>query len=254
MQFEHRYGSLALVLIATLSLAACQRAAEPPAMGEATRPQATEPAAAGAVTLPAPAVLPDDVPPEGVLHAYVWECDGNLTLQVRNLFREEAITIDLHEGERKLPRVVSASGAKYADETLTFWTKGNEATFERKGTPPVDCRESRAQSLLADARVRGVVYRGTGNEPSWIVEVGPATRLLFVTNFGEERHEFGGFSTRGADSIGVTVFMARRGDEEIKVTVAREACIDNMSGQEFDHRMVVEFAGQSLRGCAAAVR
>jgi membrane-bound inhibitor of C-type lysozyme len=246
MQFETRHGSLALVLIATLSLAACQRAAEPPATVETAPPPTT--------TEPAPTVLPDDGLPDGVLHAYVWECDGDLTLNVRNLFREDAVTIALHEGERKLPLVVSASGAKYADDTITFWTKGNEATFERKGTPAVNCREVRAKSLLADARVRGVAYRGTGNEPGWMVEIGPATRLLFVTNFGEERHEFGDASTPGADSSGVTVFTARHGNEEITVTVAREACIDDMSGAEFDHRMVVEFAGQSLRGCAAAVQ
>ena len=245
MQFEHKNGSLALMLATLLSLASCQRAAEPPTTVEAAPPPATE---------PAPAALPDDAPPEGVLHAYVWECDGDLTLDVRNLFREDAVTIALHEGERKLPLVVSASGAKYADETITFWTRGNEATFERKGTPPVNCREVRAKSLLADARVRGVAYRGTGNEPGWMVEIGPATRLLFVTNFGEERHEFGDASTPGADSSGVSVFTARHGNEEIKVTVAREACIDDMSGAEFDHRMVVEFAGRSLRGCAAAVQ
>ena len=245
MQFEPGHGSLALVLTATLSLVACQRAAEPPAAVEVASPPATGPAATA---------LPDEALPEGVLHAYVWECDGNLTLDVRNLFREDAVTIALHEGERKLPLVVSASGAKYADETITFWTKGNEATFERTGTPPVNCREVRARSMLADARVRGVIYRGTGNEPGWMVEIGPATRLLFVTNFGEQRHEFGDFSAGDAGSTGVTVFMARRGDEEIKVTLAREACIDDMSGAEFDHRMLVEFGGQSLRGCAAAVR
>lgn len=254
MRLERKHGLLALVLAATLSLAACQRAAETPAAVETAPPPATEPAPAAAVTLPAPTVLPDEALPEGVLHAYVWECDGDLTLNVRNLYREDAVTIDLHEGERKLPLVVSASGTKYADETLIFWTKGSEATFERKGTPPVNCREVRAKSLLADARLRGVVYRGTGNEPGWLVEIGPATRLLFVTNFGGERHEFGGFSTRGADSIGVTVFMARHGDQQIKVTVAREACTDDMSGWEFDHRMVVEFGGQSLRGCATAVQ
>jgi putative lipoprotein len=254
MQLERNHRSLALVLMVMLPLAACQRAAEPPAVAEATPAPATEPAPAAAVTLPAPAVLPDAAPPQGVLQAYVWECDGDLTLNVRNLFREDAVTLDLHEGERKLPLVESASGAKYADETLTFWTKGSEATFERKGTPPVQCREVRARSLLADARLRGVVYRGTGNEPGWMVEIGPATRLLFVTNFGEERHEFGSLSTRGADSIGVTVFMARHGDQEIKVTVAREACTDDMSGAEFDHRMVVEFAGQTLRGCGSAVQ
>jgi membrane-bound inhibitor of C-type lysozyme/uncharacterized membrane protein len=246
MQFDQKNGSLALVLATLLSLAACQRAAEPPAAVESTTPSAA--------TSPSVTALPDDAPPEGVLHAYVWECDGDLTLNVRNLFREDAVTIGLHEGERKLPLVVSASGAKYADDTITFWTKGNEATFERKGTPPVNCREVRARSLLADARVRGVVYRGTGNEPGWVVEIGPATRLLFVTNFGQERHEFGDLSARDADSAGATVFMARHGDEEIKVTVAREACIDDMSGAEFDHRMAVEFGGQSLLGCAAAVQ
>lgn len=236
MHFEHKNGSLALVLATLLSLTACQRAAEP------------------TTTEPAPTALPDAALPEGVLHAYVWECDGDLTLDVRNLFREDAVTIALHEGERKLPLVGSASGARYADETITFWTKGNEATFERMGTPPVNCREVRARSLLADARVRGVAYRGTGNEPGWMVEIGPSTRLLFVTNYGEERHEFGDLSTRDGDSTGVTIFMARHGDVEIKVTVAREACIDDMSGAEFDHRMVVEFGGQSLRGCAAAVQ
>ena len=254
MQFEPRHGSLALVLTTLLSLAACQRAAESPTTAEVAPPPATEPASAVTAPSPAPTVPPDDAPPEGVLQAYVWECDGDLTLDVRNLFREDAVTIALHEGERKLPLVVSASGAKYADETITFWTKGNEATFERKGTPPVNCREVRAKSLLADARVRGVAYRGTGNEPGWMVEIGPATRLLFVTNFGEERHEFGDASTPGADPSGATVFTARHGNEEIKVTVAREACVDDMSGAEFDHRMVVEFGGQSLRGCAAAVQ
>ena len=56
--------------------------------------------------------------------------------------RENAITLDMHEGPRKLPLVVSASGAKYADGSITFWTKGSTATFERKGSAPVECREN----------------------------------------------------------------------------------------------------------------
>jgi uncharacterized membrane protein len=252
MQLERIHGSPALLLVALICLTACQRAAEPPAGAEASRP------AAGAETpvtvAPAPAGHVDGALPEGVLHAYVWECDGGLTLNVRNLFREDAVTLGLHEGERKLPRVASASGAKYADETVTFWTKGREATFERKGTPALNCRELRARSLLADARVRGVLYRGTGNEPGWVVEIGPGTRLLFVANFGQERHEFDGVGTTGPDASGVTVFTGQHGDEAIKVTVIREVCLDDMSGAEFDHRMVVESGDQILRGGAAAAR
>ena len=58
MQFEHKNGSLALVLATLLSLASCQRAAEPPTTVEAAPPPATEPAST---------VVPDDAPPEGVL-------------------------------------------------------------------------------------------------------------------------------------------------------------------------------------------
>jgi membrane-bound inhibitor of C-type lysozyme len=103
---------------------------------------------------PTAATVAEDAPPEGVLRAYVWRCDDGQTLKMRNLFREQAIALDLHEGTRKLPQVVSADGARYADEAVIFWIKGSSASFERKGTPVVNCQEDRAQSLLEDARLQ----------------------------------------------------------------------------------------------------
>jgi putative lipoprotein len=153
-----------------------------------------------------------------------------------------------------LPLVVSASGAKYADETITFWTKGNEATFERKGTPPVNCREVRAKSLLADARVRGVAYRGTGNEPGWMVEIGPGNRITYIAMYGEERHEFANVTEPGGEAAGARVFMADTDRGPFKVTVTTETCLDDMSGDAFDHRMLVEWGEETRRGCATAVQ
>jgi membrane-bound inhibitor of C-type lysozyme/uncharacterized membrane protein len=252
MPLARTLAPFTLTLAAAMVLGGCGRKETPPA-AEGPVADVAAPATAPATATAAPTVTLEALP-DGVLHAYVWECDGGMTLNVRNLYRENAVTLDLHEGERKLPLVTSASGARYADETVTFWSKGSEATFERKGAPPVACRELRRQSLLADARLRGLAYRGTGNEPGWLVEVGPAPRLLFVTNFGEERHEFDAATTGGADPAGVTVFTAERGAETIKVTVARETCVDNMSGWEFDHRMVVEFGGRTLNGCASGLQ
>ena len=87
MRLPGRFAVSLAMLAALASLAACQRgsneSAEPPA--------------------PAPA-RETDAPPEGVLRVYVWECDGGLTLTMKNLFRENAITIGLHEGARRLPR------------------------------------------------------------------------------------------------------------------------------------------------------
>lgn len=200
-------------------------------------------------------VAPTDTPPpEGVLRAYVWECDGGLTLRMKNLYRENAITLEMHEGPRKLPQVVSASGAKYADGSLMFWTKGSTAMFERQGSPTVNCRELRAQSLLADARERGVIFRGIGNEPGWTVEIGPGARLQFVTNYGQESHEFDAAVASAGSAAGQRLFTAEHGAERIEVSVTPEACADDMSGEAFDHRMIVKYGGETRRGCAMVLQ
>jgi len=222
----------ALVGAVLVTLAGCNRAANEP------------PAAPGA---PDPSDASDEP-----LQAYVWNCDDGQTIRMRNLLREDAITIEMHEGGRKLPRAVSASGARYSDGSLTFWTKGDTASLERQGSAPVNCRQNRFESLLADARARGVTIRGTGNEPGWTVEVGPGSRLEFVTNYGQDRHAFG--AATGNDGGGARVYSATDGARSIKVTVTAEPCTDDMSGWAFDHRMVVEFGGQTFRGCATDLR
>ena len=115
-----------MAAIAATLLAACQRKQQPAATATDAAPATT---AAPVAAAPAPATPVDEAPPEGVLRAYVWQCDDGHTLKMRNLYRENAIAIDLHEGTRKLPGVPSASGAKYDDGTASFFSKGSEAVF-----------------------------------------------------------------------------------------------------------------------------
>ena len=245
-------AATALLLVSLPILTACNRSQDQPA------PSATEPVAAPESSPAAQAARPsadsDVPPPEGVLRAYVWNCDGGLTLNMKNLYREAAITLDLPEGPRRLPQVVSASGASYSDGSLTFWTKGDTATLERQGSAPVQCREARYESLLADARERGVRFRGRGNEPGWTVEIGPGTRLEFVTDYGQERHAFDAASESGSETAGARVFRAEHGSQRIKVSVTTEACTDDMSDERFAQQMIVEFGGRSYRGCATTLQ
>ena len=179
-----RLFMVSLAGLALIAAAGCQRKDSAHGRNRCGR----EPAAA---TAPAPAPTPaaDEVP-AGVLRAYVWHCADGQTLVMRNLIREKAIAIDFHDGTRRLDQTASASGARYADSVMVFWTKGSAATLERKGTPAVRCEERRADSLREDARVRGVVYRALGNEPGWILEVGPASKLSWTTNYGQDRYDF----------------------------------------------------------------
>ena len=246
-------SSAALLSAILVALAGCNRAAnEPPYASEPEQAAAAPEAAPSAENAPPADTSATGTPaPDEPLQAYVWNCDDGQTIRMRNLLRENAISIEMHEGGRKLPLAVSASGARYTDGSLTFWTKGDTALFERQGSTPVNCRQNRFESLLADARVRGVTFRGTGNEPGWTVEIGPGSRLEFVTNYGQDRHAF---ETATESSEGSTrFFSAANGERSIKVTVSTDACTDDMSGWSFDHRMVVELGGQTYRGCATAL-
>jgi membrane-bound inhibitor of C-type lysozyme len=231
---------VALAVLAVCGLAACQR--QPPAEPAVATP---EPAATSAPAA-APAVI-DDEPPTGVLRAYVWECADGQTLVMRNLFREKAVAIDFHDGTRRLDQAISASGAKYADTVVSFWTKGSTATLERQGTAPVQCEERRAASLREDARVRGVVYRALGNEPGWVLEVGPASRLSWTTNWGQDRFDFEQVQATTAPD-GATVYTAQQGDVSIRASIQAGRCVDD-GEVEFDHVVTVESGGQTLRGC-----
>ena len=246
----------AAVVIAALAASLASLGGTGRASADADPPKRPTPAATRPVSSnpPLPAVRDEAPPPEGVLRAYVWGCDGGLTLRMKNLLREDAITLDMHEGPRGLPRVMAASGAKYSDGSLTFWTKGSTAMLERAGSAPVNCRELRAESLIADARERGVRYRGTGNEPGWLVEIGPGSRLLFAGDHGQDRREFDDMTEREGSPTGVLDFDAGAGPQRIAVTLTRTPCDDDMSGARSDFRMDVEFGGKHLAGCATAIR
>jgi uncharacterized membrane protein len=251
------HAILPAVLLAALALAtACKPrdTPEPPAPLPQGSSEVTPPAASTAdpasAPPPAPMAAAADEPPEGVLRVYVWKCAGGQTLRMKNLFRENAITLEMHEGPRKLPNVVSASGAKFSDGSLTFWTKDRTATLERTGEPPVQCEQDRVESIRADARERGVLIRGTGNEPGWVVEVGPDTRLMWLGDFGNDRREFQATGS-SSDPSGTATYTAATDVGQIEVVVQKTPCTDNMSGEPFDHTMTVEIDGRTFQGCAA---
>ncbi len=144
---------LTVAIAIAVPLAGCKRATSPATNGIASE---SEPASAAVSQMPATAAraaVPAMELPEDVLRAYVWSCDDGQKIVMRNLLREKAIAIDLHDGTRRLEQTASASGARYQDAFVTFWTKGGTATLERRGAPLVKCTELREESMKEDARL-----------------------------------------------------------------------------------------------------
>src|SRR5512143_4321794 len=118
MKYARLASGLVVVAVSTAWVTACQRKAQS-ALPVAATP-APSPAATAHVV---PTAAAEEGPPAGVLRAYVWQCDDGRTFTVRNLWRENAVAIDLHDGTHKLLQERSASGVKYADGNATFWTR-----------------------------------------------------------------------------------------------------------------------------------
>lgn len=137
----------ALLIAAAASTAGCgdRHAAQPPVEPPVAAPSPA--AATPAESSPAGTVAasPTDAQaiaalPEGVSLYYSWDCDGGLHLVMKNLIQDRAISLETHEGSRKLPQAASASGVRYTDGTITFWTKGDTATYQRDSGDLLNCR------------------------------------------------------------------------------------------------------------------
>jgi len=88
---------------------------------------------------------------QGGLQTFVYACADSVEARVTNL-DSKASQIRLEVGARRwtLARDTSASGAKYTDGDVTFWSKGKHATIEQGGQPL--CRDCRlVRTLEADA-------------------------------------------------------------------------------------------------------
>lgn len=109
-----RRMSVMLAATSLLALGACQRSSEPAA------PVVSAPA--GAVVLPSHSYLCGDLAVTATFDAV------------------GAVDLSLPSGPLTLPKVESASGARYADsQGNEFWSKGEEAMFTLAGQEKRNC-------------------------------------------------------------------------------------------------------------------
>lgn len=62
---------------------------------------------------------------------HTFHCSDDSTLRVR--YAEQSAIVRLPEGSATLPIARSASGARYANDTLEFWEHAGEARVTRNG-------------------------------------------------------------------------------------------------------------------------
>src|SRR3546814_20819081 len=82
--------------------------------------------------------------------------------------------------------------------------------------------------------LRGVSFRGVGQEPGWYVEVAPGRNILFVGDYGAVSAIAPAPPPITEPGRGLTEYYAMSGNTEHSVRLQENACTDSMSGEQFD--------------------
>ena len=189
--------------------------------------------------------------PDELIKTFVFECDSTFSFTVQ-LINEKAKVI-LPEKTYELKHVEAASGAKYSDGEITFWTKGEEAFLELKDTTYRNCVNNGVAAVWEKAKLSGVDFRASGFEPGWHLEIKNDEKTLFVTNYGNERYEFVTPKPEVNDETGETIYHFNKRNIKLTATIKDEECTDP-KGDKYNLTAYIEFGGNNLRGCGKNLR
>jgi putative lipoprotein len=155
--------------------------------------------------------------------------------------------LELSRDVLRLTPAPAASGARYSDGRVSVWNKGGEALLELGGFT-YRCTESRAGSIRADARLRGVDFRATGNEPGWVLEV-LRDRIVFMGSNGTERVTVPRLPPQIDFMSGETLYLAETDVHRVRILIRERECVDSMSGDRSEASVSVEIDERAYRGC-----
>lgn len=146
-----------------------------------------------------------------------------------------------------LSQVRSASGTKYVEGDIEFWSKGEQAMLTIGNQQYLNCNLMPARVPWEDARRRGVAFRAVGNDPDWSLEIQNDKHLLFVSDPGMRRVAVPdpGVQVEGK----VRRYHALTESVDLQVEISEELCTDTASGQSFPARVTVTLRDRMFYGC-----
>jgi uncharacterized membrane protein/membrane-bound inhibitor of C-type lysozyme len=152
-----------------------------------------------------------------------------------------------------LEQVPAASGAKYETGDVMVWLHGQEAMLAVDGITYKACQRDAYASVWEHAKLDGVDFRATGNEPGWMLEIRNRHSLLLDYDYGESRIETKLAGPVEESTKQRTIFSANVDGQALTIEIYATECTDSMSGFEFESTVVVNIGGRILHGCGRAL-
>lgn len=188
----------------------------------------------------------------------VFNCEANntaFTFTVRTMGQHLALWLPM---EFNRPYVVlesvrAASGAKYEVENVMVWLHGDEAMLDLDGQTFKGCRRDAYASIWEHAKLNGVDFRATGNEPGWTLEISGRVLLDLNYDYGASRIQVESSKPVSNNEELRTTYTAESDGTSLTIDIFGRTCTDSMSGAQFESTVTVNIGDRVLHGCGRAL-
>lgn len=177
----------------------------------------------------------------------VYECPDGAEFVVR--IQDDVAWVFAASQTLSLPRVRAASGARFEKGGSSYWSKGEEAMIDTGGETHHGCRNNPRRAVWEHAKLNGVDFRATGNEPGWVLEISERTKIRYVGDYGRQIVELTSAPPQVNAGGREARYEARDDEHYLRVLIEGQSCNDTMSGEAFPARVTVTVDGRTVTGC-----
>lgn len=174
---------------------------------------------------------------------FVCEQEG-LLVQTRG----DVTTLTLQQQSYPVTVATHSAGAHYVSDQIDFQTSGHSATLTLANQPTRMCSEQPPMRPWAEAALRGIDYRATGNEPSWLLELDSDATIALTLDYGATQHTLPAPEPSFPEA-GHTRYVTHAESGSLTLDIIDRDCTDTMSHQHFPQTVSVRWNKRDYQGC-----
>ncbi|SDM40708.1 Uncharacterized lipoprotein YbaY [Catalinimonas alkaloidigena] len=179
--------------------------------------------------------------------AFVFNCDS---VQMTVRMEGENAQLLWNDQTIHLKRAEAASGAKYTNDSVMFWNKGESASLVIQDAAYQNCQLM--EGPWEEAERRGVAFRAVGQEPGWNLEITDDS-LHFLTDYGASVYHFSIQDRENNADAAVSRYHSAQAGHRLEVVLEGLPCQDAMSGEEYNTSVTVRLDEREFKGCGRAL-
>ncbi|MGH7543809.1 MAG: MliC family protein [Gemmatimonadota bacterium] len=181
--------------------------------------------------------------------SFSYGCGGEYRFVAQMENDGESVRLLLPDTTLTLPRVVSASGARYGAGPFVYWSQGEEARLETRRETFTDCVSDGGGPAWREAQAHGIRFRAVGQEPGWLLDLQADGRIDIEADYGETVYRFPPVDPETDAGVGRTVYRIETEIHRATILIEDEPCRDVMSGWPFEATVRMDLDGREYRGC-----